>query len=242
MVAVAASAQTRAAAKSSAELGWSAAAAATLVIGLAIRLALGGAGVGDRSAIVMITLLSIGVWVAARRLGGARTAFLAMAALLALLDLAALPTRGAPSYDDLEAFYRTDQVLTAQLALPSAALRSRSAVLTLLAQPVYVGAQPAFGLAGEVNGTAVSWRCGFQRGIQQLALPLPSSVLRKARNGLNVRLHLNGAPSRETDYLVVYASSRRGGFLVSLEAASRLGQAASRCTRVRTRNLSAVAR
>ena len=46
----------------------------------------------------------VGVWLAARLLGGPRTAFLATLALVALLDLAALPQRNQPQYDDLQAF------------------------------------------------------------------------------------------------------------------------------------------
>jgi hypothetical protein len=44
-----------------------------------------------------------------------------------------------------------------------------------------------------------------------------------------VRLHLTGAPARESDYLLVYASSARGGVLVSLVAAEDVDQAATIC-------------
>jgi hypothetical protein len=30
-----------------------------------------------------------------------------------------------------------------------------------------------------------------------------------------VQLHLTGSPSRDGDYLIVYASSRQGGYLIS---------------------------
>ncbi len=72
----------------------------------------GRGGVGDRSAVVMAALLSAGGWVAALLLSTPRTAFLVTLGLVALLDLAALPPRNEPEYDDREAFYRTDQVLS----------------------------------------------------------------------------------------------------------------------------------
>lgn len=221
-------ASTRAAAHTRGNQAWTAAAAGALAVGLGARLAIGGAGVGDRSAVVMATLLSIGVWLAARLLGGPKTAFLVTAGLLTLLDLAALPPRDAPIYDDLEAVYRTDQVLSARLAPATGALQSSTA-LTLLVQPIYAGAQPTFGLAGEIDGTTLSWRCQFEHGMQQLALPLPPPVLTNGTNALDVKLHLSGAPDRETDYLLVYASSRRGGLLISLDDAGSLGPSLTRC-------------
>ena len=204
------------------------AAAATLVVGLGLRLAIGSVGVGDRSALVMATLLAIGAWLAARLLGGPRTAFVVALGLMALFNVAALPPRNAPEYDDLEAVYRTDQVLTAQL--PVAPGRPQQpAMLTLLAQPIFPAAQPTFGLAGEVNGAPLGWQCAFTRGIQRVALPLPQGALSSAST-LDVRLHLTGSPSRETDYLLVYTSSRRGGVLLSLESAQNPDRNATRCS------------
>jgi hypothetical protein len=50
-------------------------------------------------------------------------------------------------------------------------------------------------------------------------LPLPAAVL-KGASTVDVRLQLNGSPSREGDYLLVYQSSERGGFLVSMASAA----------------------
>ncbi len=204
------------------------AAAATLVVGLGTRLAIGSVGVGDRSALVMATLLTIGAWLAARLLGGPRTAFVVTLGLMVLFNVAALPTRNAPEYDDVEAVYRTDQVVAAQLPVPSG-IPQQPAMLTLLAQPIFPAARPTFGLAGEVNGTPLGWQCAFARGIQRLALPLPQRALNSAST-LDVRLRLTGSPSRETDYLLVYTYSRRGGLMVSLENAQNADRTATLCS------------
>jgi hypothetical protein len=207
--------------------GWTLGACAVLVVGLAVRVVLGGVGVGDRSAMVMAVLLSVGAWAAARLLGGPRAAFLVTLGVVALLDLAALPQRSPPAYDDLQAFYRTDQVLSTQIPAPDGI--QGGAALTLLAQPTFAGAQPTFGLAGEVNGTQLSWSCAFGHGIQTLALPLPTGLVQPGQSA-DVQLHLSGAPSREADYLVAYASSKRGGFLLSLMPTSGLEASMTRCT------------
>ena len=80
-------------------------------------------------------------------------------------------------------------------------------------------------MGGDVGGTVLAWDCPFQRGIHQVGLPLPPSAV-----GGDVRLRLTGSPSREGDYLLVYAASRRGGFLISLVSAAELDQTASACT------------
>ncbi len=189
---------------------------------------LGGVGVGDRSAMVMLVLLSVGAWAAARVLGGPRLACLVTLLVVALLDLAALPQRAPPAYDDLEAFYRTDQVLSMPVSVPSG-LDPNAAALTVLVQPTFAGAQPRFGLAGTLNGTPVSWSCAFQRGIQTIALPVPPGALGTDRTA-DVQLHLSGSPSRESEYLLVYASSLRGGFVVELAPTSGLDAGATHCT------------
>jgi hypothetical protein len=206
-------------------LGWTGGAAIVLVVGLGLRLALGGSGVGDRSAVVMATVLTVGAWLAARLVGGPRTAFLVSIGVMALHDIAALPERGAPEYDGMEGWYRIDQVVSAQLAVPNAATPS----LTLLVQPVFTGAQPSFGLAADVNGVPLSWTCPFERDIQRLALPIPREALGGA-SSIDVRLHLTGSPSREADYLILYTSSRRGGPLLSLASAPVAGEAVTSCS------------
>lgn len=211
---------------------WGLAAGGVLVVGLSLRLILGGAGVGDRSAIVMAILLSVGVWLAALLLSTPRVAFLVMLGAVAVLDLAALPARNAPEYDDREVFFRTDQLVTAHLPNQDPQVQP---VLVLLVEPVFpaTAAQPAFGLAGEVGRAGpLAWDCAFQRGLQHLALPLPPvpPAAMASAGPIDVRLQLTGSPSRESDYLLVYASAPRGGFLVSLVEAANVGPSTTRCS------------
>jgi len=212
--------------------GWTIAAGAVLLVGLGLRLALGGGGVGDRSALVMSTLLAVGVWLGARLLSTPRTAFFVVFGVVALLDLAALPARNAPEYDYREAFFRTDQVVTAQVPLAAdAGAAPAQPRLVLLVEPVFPAGetQPRFGLAGEVGGAALGWDCAFPRGLQHLALPVPPALV-PGSGPLDVRLHLTGSPTRESDYLLVYASAPRGGFLVSLVGAADVGSGTTVCT------------
>jgi hypothetical protein len=194
-----------------------------LVVGLTVRLLFHGAGVGDRSAAVVATLLCAGAWLAAIVLSSPRTAFFIALVLVALFTLAALPARGVPAYDDRTAFYRTDQVLSTRLSVTPG-----QSTLLVLAEPVFAASasQPSFGLAGEVNGTSLVWDCPFQRGIQTLALPLPAAALSGVATA-DVRLHLTGSPSRDGDYLLVYQSSQLGGFVMSLGSIAETGQANS---------------
>jgi hypothetical protein len=191
---------------------------------MGVRLAVGGTGVGDRSATVMLVLLAGLAWLAARLLVGPRFALAALVVLVAVFDLAALPQRTPPPYDDLEALYRTDQVLFARLPVSGDA-----STLSILVQPVFSNsnsnsdARPRFGLAGEVNSAAYQWTCPFVRGIQTIALPVSVSG-----SSADVQLHLTGAPSRDGDYLIVYASAPRGGFVMSLGSAD---PGATLCTR-----------
>ena len=193
--------------------GWTLAAALVLLIGLGLRLLVGGGGVGDRSALVMGVLLGVSVWLAARLFAGPRAALVAVAAVVVLVDLAGLPARNEVAYDDLQAFYRTDQVLSARLPVPAS-----DVAITLLVEPVFGGDRARFGLAGDLNGSALQWSCPFQHGLQRVALAVPTGLLRGGEMA-DVRLHLNGTPDRESDYLVAYTSSRLGGFVISLDPA-----------------------
>jgi hypothetical protein len=192
--------------------GWTVAAGLVILVGFGLRMVVGGGGVGDRSALVMTMLLGGAAWLAARHFGGPRAALVALAAVVLLVDIAALPPRNQAAYDDLEAFYGTDQTLSATLAVPG----DLSVAITLLVEPVYGGTQPRFGLAGDVNGTPLQWTCAFQHGVQRLALGVPSGLLQGGQTA-DVRLHLSGSPARDGDYLVVYTSSRLGGFVISLD-------------------------
>jgi hypothetical protein len=146
-----------------------------------------------------------------------------------VLDVAALPARDAPEYDDREAFFRTDQVIAARVGDPAPRAEP---VLVLLVEPVFPAdvAQPRFALAGDVGRAALlAWDCPFQRGLQHLALPLPATAVAGSAP-VDVRLHLTGSPSRETDYVLVYASASRGGFLVSLVEAAHIGPGTTLCS------------
>ena len=207
-------------------LNWSLASGGVLLLGVGLRLALHAGAIGDRSAAVMLLLLGLGAWAAAAVLATPRTAFLVTLGVVALLEVAALPARGLPEYDERQAFFQADQVLAAQV--PAVFSNQSPAILTLLVEPVFSGAQPRFGLVGDVGGTSLTWDCAFRRGLQRLALPVTSLPANAA--AVDVRLRLTGSPSREGDYLLVYASSARGGFLVSLVHASDVGQGATSCT------------
>ncbi len=212
-------------------MGWSWAATAVAVVltGAGVRLALDPGGVGGWSAALMTVLLGLSVWLGAWLLATPRTAFVATLGLVVLLDLAALPPRTAPEYDDRQALFQTDQVLAAQASIAPAVVRPGAApVLTLLVEPTFNGAQPRFGLGGDVGGSALAWDCPFQRGMQHLALPVPIALPAGAAS-IDVRLHLTGSPTRESDYLLVYTSSAQHGLLVSLVGAGDVGQGATLC-------------
>jgi hypothetical protein len=209
-------------------LGWVGGAALALAVGLAVRLVLGASGPGDRAATVMMVLLALGGWIVALLVNSPRGAFFALLGLVALLDLGALPARNPPAYDEREAFYRTDQVLSARVPVASG-LGQGEPVVTVLVEPVFAGQSARFSLAGEIGDATLAWNCAFRRDLQRLALPVPAALL-TAPGPLDVRLHLIGSPNRETDYLLVYASARRGGPLVSLTRASDAGPDATLCT------------
>jgi hypothetical protein len=195
---------------------------------LAVRLELGAGGPGDRAATVMMALLALGGWIVALLVSSPRGAFFTLLGLVALLDLGALPARNAPEYDEREAFYRSDQILSARVPL-TPGLGQDEPVVTVLVEPVFVGQRAPFSLAGEIGDVTLTWNCALRRELQRLALPIPPALLSRA-GLLDVRLHLIGSPNRETDYLLVYASARRGGVLVSLTRAADAGADATLCT------------
>jgi len=213
-------------------VGWSLAAGAVLLVGLSLRLILGGGGLGDRSAILMMMLLSVGAWLAALLLSTPRVAFGVTLAAVALLGLAAAPARYATEYDDRQAFFRTDQVVTAHVPPPANPVGTQAQpLLVLLVEPVFpaTATQPQFGLAGDVGSAGpLAWDCPFQRGLQHLALPLPAAATPPTASD-EVRLHLTGSPSRETDYLLVFASAPRGGYLASVVGPTEVGPGTTVC-------------
>jgi len=209
---------------------WGLAAGGAVVVGFGLRLALGTGEVGDRSAVVMGVLLALGAWLTAMLLSTPRTALLATVAVVALVDLAALPPRFEPGYDDRQAVYRTDQPLSAEVPItPGVSRAPARPVLTLLAEPVFPAStdRPAFGLAGEVGGDTLSWDCAFRHGRQLLALQVPPGAINAET--VHVSLHLTGSPSRDGDYLLAYASAPRGGLLLSLLDASDVAPGATAC-------------
>ena len=198
------------------------AAAVVVLAGASLRLVLGGGWVGAMSATVMSVLIAAGVWTGTRLLGGARAALIVTAILMALFNLAALPARNPLEYDDLEALYRTDQQLSVRLFSSAESTQ----LITVVAQAVFAGARPGFGLGGTINGASVTWDCPFARGVQRLALTVPQGTA----SPVDVALRLTGSPSRESDYLVIYASSKRGGPLITLESSANVGQGAIVCS------------
>jgi hypothetical protein len=207
---------------------WLIASLVVLLLGLGARWLLGGGGVGDRSAAVMLLILTIGVWLATALLSSARTAFFVTLALVLVVDVAALPARNPPEFDDREALFRPEQRLASTVPVPGTSLADP--VLTVLVEPVWATVEhPPFGLAAEINGTAVGWECPFQRGRQKVALPLPPTLRPSPGASLDVQLYLTGDPRRESDYVLVYASSARGGFLVDLNSAAAVAASATPC-------------
>jgi hypothetical protein len=166
-----------------------------LLGGTLLRVWLAGMGVPGLSGLFLGVLLWLGAWLAAVLVASPRTAFLVGLAIMAVLNIAALPPRTFVQYDERVALHRTDQ----SLSIPA-----RGATAVLLVEPVYTGDDAAFGLAGDVGSTRLEWTCPFRRGMQRLALPVPANVS-------EVRLHLTGNPSRESEYLLVYLSSAQGG-------------------------------
>ena len=211
-VEAAGSAQTTSAQPRRPRTGWVLAAAGVLVLGVVVRLLLVPPSAGGLPAAIMLVLLSLGMWAAAWLVSSERVAFISVVVVVCVVNLAALPPRPGPEYDERFAFYRTDQPITASVSASGA---PRTPVLTVLAEPVSQSAQPRFGLAGTVGGAALEWTCPFQAGLQRLALPLPAEIV-PANGELDLNLHLTGSPSRETDYLLVYASVQRPGLLFGL--------------------------
>jgi hypothetical protein len=186
---------------------WLIGSAVVLVVGTLVRLILAGAGLPSLSGTILAVLLWLGVWAATLLLAPARAAFFVGIAAMAILDLAALQPRTPVAYDDREVLYRTDQVLARQVTASAG-----HTLLLILAEPVFEGVQARFGLAGLIGASSVEWSCPFRHGIQRLALPLPAPV----SGPLDVQLRLTGAPSRETDYLMIFASSAERGPLISV--------------------------
>jgi hypothetical protein len=163
-------------------------------------------GIGHVSAAVMSLLLGSCVAAVGLALGSPRAAFVATLGLMLLLDLGRLPPRAAPGFEEPQAVWQTQQMIQASLS------GEAPSHLAVFAQAVFAGDQAPFGLTATVNGRRLDWRCPFQHGLQWLDLPLGSSTA----SSLDVQLGLSGAPDREANYLVVYRSARRDGWLLGL--------------------------
>jgi hypothetical protein len=184
---------------------WLVGALGVLALGLIVRSVLGGGGVGELSGIVLALVLWLSVWICAVLLTTPRTAFWIGLMAMAALDLAAVPPT-TREYDDRIALYRTDQ------ALPLSPQQVAGAsYLAVLVEPVFEGPTPQFGLSAEVGNTSVSWTCPWRRGMQWVTLPIPAGA-----DTTNVRLRVYGTPARDGDYLLVYASAARGGYLAEM--------------------------
>jgi hypothetical protein len=200
--------------------GWLIGAAVVVVLGTLVRLIVAGTSVPRLSGTVLAVLLWLGVWLAMVLLTNPRVAFFVGLAAMAVVDVSAFPPRVSVSFDDREVLYRTDQSLAVHVSAVVG-----DTLLTVLAEPVFAGAQPRFGLAGQVGGTAVEWSCTWRRGRQVVALPLPAS----ATGGFDVQLRLIGTPSRDGDYLLVYASSAQPGPVILTTSPSALKDDATMC-------------
>lgn len=174
--------------------------------GIAVRLAVGGFALPTVSATLLAILLWLGVWVGSVLLIGPRGGLFVGVAVMAILDLAALPPRTPVAFDEREVLYRTDQTLTVRIPAHAGA-----APVLLLVEPFFGGAQPPYGLAGDIAGQRVAWSCPMHRGRQRIALPLPMPT----SGPLEMRLQLTGSADRATDYLLVYTSASPSGPLAA---------------------------
>ena len=171
--------------------------AGVIVLGALPRLAFGG-GPGERAALVMAVLLEAGVGLAVWLVRSPRAALVAVLVATLATNLAALPPRGLPPYDDRQALYRTDQSVVIQAS-------GSGRWLPLLVEPRFAGDQPRWRLGATVGGSTVSWDCAWQHGLERILLPLPGPPA--TADALDVRLVLGGAPSRDGDYLLIYSSA-----------------------------------
>jgi hypothetical protein len=191
---VVAVAQPNASARSTARTqAWVLGALAVLVLGSAVRLALGGVGAPSVSSVMLAALLWLGLWLVTLLLFSPRAAFVVAFVAMVVLDVAALAPRTIAPYDERQALYRTDQDIS--LAVPA-----NASSVQVLVEAVLAGADPRFDLAGTLDdGTATTWSCPWRRGIQRLELPLPTG-------SSTLRLRLTGSPTRDGDYLLVYTA------------------------------------
>jgi hypothetical protein len=199
------------------------AATLVLVLGLSVRFSFVPPWRGGTPAMVMLVLLAVGAWSAGWLLASARGGFFATLVVVVLHTLAALPPRGQLEYDDRIALYRTDQSVVGSVVVSGAA---RQPALTLLAEPTSSHGQ--LGLAGEVAGRPYAWNCPVRPGIQHLVLPLRSNV--PSGESIDVWLRLTGAPSRETDYVLVYTSAQLPGPVMSVVDGATVDDSATRCS------------
>jgi hypothetical protein len=177
-----------------------------LVLGSLVPLA-AAPGIGHASAAVMSLLLGSGAAAVGLALGSPRAAFAATLGLMVVLDVGRLPVRPAAGFDEPQALWQTDQTIEASLS------GDGSGHLAVFADAVFAGQHAPFGLSGTANGQRLAWQCPFVHGRQWLELPLDAGL---ATSALDVRLGLSGTPDREQNYLVVYHSANRDGYLVGL--------------------------
>lgn len=171
--------------------------------GAVVRIAVGRAQIGAVSAALLVVLLGVCIWAATALVLAPRTSAAITAVLVVLLDVQGLPPRAEPSFDERVALYGTEQVVTAHV-------QGAGGSLSLVAEPVFAGAQPTFSLVADLGSDRLSWSCAFTHGRQRVILPLRQGL----RTATDVSLRLTGEPRRDGDYLLVYLSAQRGGLLV----------------------------
>lgn len=190
---------------------WLVLGALAVLVGAAVRVGLGHGEIGAISAGLLVLLVGGCVWTGTTLVLASRTSAVVTALLVLLLDLQGLPPRAEPAFDERIALYGTDQVVTADV-------QGAGTSLSLVAEPVFAGAQPKFSLVADLGSDTLSWSCAFTHGRQRVILPLRQPL----RTATDVTLRLTGTPARDGDYMLVYLSARRGGPLVdAVDSAAR---------------------
>jgi hypothetical protein len=176
--------------------------------------------------VVLAALLSVCVGAAAVPLAGPRWALACGLGSLVLLNAVRIPVGQSVPYRWRQALYRSDQTIQQRVPLPTQPLGAPA--LRILVEPHLATRPPPFQLETSTPDRTQRWACPFAAGEQWLLLPLPA-VPAADGDAVPVGLRLAGQPSRERDYLVVFAQNEASGFLIQLVDGSEPDPAAVRC-------------
>jgi hypothetical protein len=183
-------------------------------------------GTNQVALVVLAALLSIGVGAAAVPLAGPRWALACGLGSLVLLNTIRVPVGQSVPYRWRQALYRSDQTVQQRVPLPAQPLGAPA--LRVLVEPHLATQPPPFQLETSTPDRTQRWTCPFVAGQQWLLLPL-SAMPAADGDAVPVGLRLVGQPSRERDYLVVFAENEASGFLIQLVDGSQPNPAAVRC-------------